>query len=670
MNIVLHVRARFFLQFFSTLIVWILVSSPLHAQGDSPVAKDREASLYGLGYDLNRFSPLEQIHRKNVGNLVPVWNFSLGDNRGQESNPLMRDGRLYITSHKATYAVDAKTGEQVWQVKHEYPKETLVCCGFVNRGAALYKNLLIRVTMDGYVVALHVENGKEIWRTQAAKTQEGYSMTLAPLIANDVVITGVSGGEFGVRGYIDGWAPDSGKHLWRFYTIPSPDQPGGDSWPGDTWKHGGGPTWLTGSYDPELDLVYWGVGNAGPWNSSVRKGDNLYTNSMLALRPKTGELIWHYQFTPNDDFDYDGVNEPVLTELKVDGKMRKVLMQANRNGFFYVLDRENGELLKANPFISKITWAEGIDLKSGRPVLSERTKKLKTEGASAEIWPSAFGGKNLAPMSYSPKTGLVYANTFNRGWRYTPFSPKYKPGVFYLGMQFEWLKTDGPTGYFKAIDPLTGKSKWEVPSSVPMNGGVLSTGGDLVFSGAQTGELFAFDSESGEVLWYFKTGSGIIAPPTTYTLDGIQYIAVMSGIGGAYVQFSGDENLKPINPGGSLWVFALTSREASGASRAGNGKNVLMKKAAVSTVVKEAVTSPLSDLATKGRTLFNQTCAHCHGVNRVTVGNTSFDLRGFPKGEKRRFIDSVLDGKDQMPAWRGKLNKKEVDQLFAYVISD
>ncbi|MBL4589016.1 MAG: PQQ-dependent dehydrogenase, methanol/ethanol family [Alphaproteobacteria bacterium] len=652
------------------LLICFFVNNTLYAQTLEDVTKNSDPSQYGLGHNLNRFSVLEQVNRNNVGNLVPVWNFSLGDNRGQEANPLMRNGKLFITSHNATYAIDARTGHQIWKAKHEYPKETLVCCGIVNRGAALYKNLVIRVTMDGFVVALDALNGKQVWKAKAAKPEDGYSMTLAPLIANDVVITGVSGGEFGVRGYIDGWEPNTGNHLWRFYTIPSPNEPGGDTWPGDTWKRGGGPTWLTGSYDPELDIVYWGVGNPSPWNPSVRKGDNLYTNSMLALKPKTGRLVWHYQFTPNDAFDYDGVNEPVLTELDIDGKTHKVLMQANRNGFFYVLDRVNGKLLKANPFVSKITWANGIDLKTGRPILSERTKNLKEKGDSAEIWPSAFGGKNWAGMSFSPKTGLAYVNTFNRGWKYTPFKPEFKPGVFYIGMDFEWLKTDGPTGYLKAIDPLTGKSKWEVPSSVPMNGGVLSTAGNLVFSGSQTGELYAFDSQSGDVLWYFKTGSGIIAPPTTYILDGVQYIAVMSGLGGAYAPFSGDKNLKEINPGGSLWVFALTSTNAHNTSKSIKGESILLKQIDTVQVVKKTKRSPLSASAKKGRILFNHTCSHCHGINRVTSGSTTYDLRTFPKSDKNRFINSVLNGKGLMPAWNGKLDNEEVEQLFSYVISD
>jgi alcohol dehydrogenase (cytochrome c) len=514
---------------------------------------------YGMGYNLNRFSTLDQINKDTVKNLVPVWNYSLADDRSEESQPLVYQGVIYVTTHSATMAIDAKTGKQIWKTKVEYPPETprIVCCGIINRGAALFDGKVFRTTLDANVIALDAKTGKELWRQKAADIKEGYSMTVAPLVADGVVLTGISGAEFGIRGFIDGWDPATGKHLWRTHTIPSPDEPGGDTWKGDTWKFGGGSTWITGSYDPELNTVYWGIGNPGPFNSAVRPGDNLYTCSVLALDPKTGKIKWHYQFSPNNPFDYDSVAEMVLADMNIEGKPTKVLMDANRNGFFYVLDRTNGKLLAANPYV-KVNWATGIDLKTGRPIETDITRDAR-EGKKVTVYPSILGGKNWEPMSYNPQTGIAYANTLAFGGHYKTEPVTYKAGEWYLGMDLTdlWEWGDGPRGHLKAIDPLTGKTKWEAPSDIPRFSGVLSTAGGVVFSGQLTGEFEAFDADSGKKLWQFQTGSGIEGQPVTWQQDGVQYVAVASGYGGVYSLFSGDERLAKVPPGGSLWVFAL-----------------------------------------------------------------------------------------------------------------
>lgn len=514
---------------------------------------------YGMGYNLQRFSTLNQINKDTVKNLVPVWNYSFNDDRSEESQPLVYQGVIYVTSHNATMAVDAKTGKQIWKSKIEYPAETprIVCCGIINRGAALYDGKVFRTTLDANVIALDAKDGKELWRQKAADIKEGYSMTVAPLVADGVVITGISGAEFGTRGFIDGWDPATGKHLWRTHSIPSPDEPGGDTWKGDTWKLGGGSTWITGSYDPELNTVYWGIGNPGPFNSAVRPGDNLYTCSVLAMDPKTGKIKWHYQFSPNNPFDYDSVAEMVLADMNVEGKPTKVLMDANRNGFFYVLDRTNGKLLAANPYV-KVNWATGIDMKTGKPIETDVSRDAR-EGKKVTVYPSILGGKNWEPMSFNPQTGLAYANTLAFGGRYKTEPVTFKQGEWYLGMDLTdlWEWGDGPRGHLKAIDPMTGKAKWEAPSDIPRFSGVLSTAGGVVFSGALTGEFEAFDADTGKKLWQFQTGSGIEGQPVTWQQDGVQYIAVTSGYGGVYSLFSGDERLAKVPPGGSLWVFAV-----------------------------------------------------------------------------------------------------------------
>ncbi|MGP0086832.1 MAG: methanol/ethanol family PQQ-dependent dehydrogenase, partial [Steroidobacteraceae bacterium] len=491
---------------------------------------------YGMGYNLQRFSTLKQINKDNVKHLVPVWNYSFDDNRSEESQPLVYKGVLYVTSPSATMAVDAKTGKQIWKTKVEYPPETprIVCCGIMNRGAALYDGKVFRTTLDANVVALDAKTGKELWRKNAIDFKTGYSMTVAPLVAEGVLITGISGGELGTRDFIDGWDPQTGEHLWRTYTIPGPGEPGHDTWSGDTWQHGGGPTWITGSFDPELHTVYWGIGNPGSYNAALRPGDNLYTCSVLALDPKTGTIKWHFQFSPNNPFDYDAVAEMILATINVNGAPTKVLMDANRNGFFYVLDRTNGKLLAANPYV-QVNWASGIDMKTGRPIETDISTKARA-GEKVTVWPSLLGGKNWEPASFDPQNGLVFANTLNFGYHYKSAPAEYKAGEFYWGIDitggFEW--PNGPRGYLKAIDPLTGKTKWESPSDIPRFSGVLSTGGGVVFSGQLTGEFEAFDADTGKKLWQFQTGSGIEGQPVTWEQDGVQYVAVASGIGGVY----------------------------------------------------------------------------------------------------------------------------------------
>jgi alcohol dehydrogenase (cytochrome c) len=520
--------------------------------------------VYGMGYTGERFSPLSQINKDNVRRLVPVWAYSLSDLQGGEAFPIVKDGVIYVTTHNATAAVDALTGRQIWRVLHEYPPETLrvVCCGIVNRGAAIYQGMIIRALMDDRLVALDAKTGKEIWSVRSPEPvtyANGYAMTGAPLIVDGIVIMGVAGAEFSHRGLLEGYDAKTGKHLWRLYTIPAKGEPGSETWEGDSELTGGGSSWVTGTYDPELDLVYWGIGNPSPWNARARKGDNLFTNSIFAVRPKTGERVWYFQTTPNDPFDYDAVQAPVIALINVNGAPRKVVMQANRGGFLYVLDAKDGKLIAANAF-GKVTWANGVDLETGRPNVTDVFKGA-IEGKKVTVWPSISGVTNWQHMSFSPLTGLLYINTLHLGMTYeAPEPPKLAPGKpSGPGTVKRTTATDDPNvrGYLKAVDPLTGKAKWETPYRSPNYSSTLVTASNLVFTGVMTGEFQALDADSGRILWSCQTPSGIVGQPVRWERNGKQYVTVMSGIGGVYAQRAGDPALENAPTGVSLWTFAL-----------------------------------------------------------------------------------------------------------------
>jgi alcohol dehydrogenase (cytochrome c) len=518
---------------------------------------------YGMSYSQQRFSPLTQINRDTVKRLVPAWSYSMNNNTGEESQPLVYDGVIYVTSHNKTVAVDALTGKEIWNTPIEYASDTtrVVCCGIVNRGAAIYQGKLFRTTLDARVIALDMKTGKQIWSTKSGDAKDGIAMTGAPVVANGVVITGMAGAEYGSRGYIEGYDPNDGKRLWRFYTVPRPGEPGSKSWPNDSANASGGSTWTTGTYDPELDLVFWGIGNPAPWNALLRKGDDLYTNSIVALRPKTGEMVWHYQMSPNDPFDHDNITSIIQAELTIEGKPTKVLLQAGRNGFYYVLERKTGQLLAANPYV-KVTWADGIDKETGRPVWTESTKKAITYTEEIESWPNISGGTNWYPNSFDPRTKTAYVNTTDYGMKYKPDPideiKDLKPGDSHRGVKITPIfNQDGMRGHLRAIDPLTGKSKWSIPFKSPNWAGTMVTAGGLVFTGQLTGEFIAVDSDTGKILWKFQTPSGIIGQPVTWERDGKQYVTVTSGTGGVYVLKTPDPNLAHVPPGGTLWTFRL-----------------------------------------------------------------------------------------------------------------
>ena len=545
----------------------LLLSATVSAQTMDDLRNDGKNTdnvlTFGMGYHQQRYSTLNQITKRNVRRLVPMWNLSVNNDFGEQGQPFIYDGVMYVTNVKRTMAIDIATGRQLWQSVSEWDPATarVICCGLSTRGVAVYNGKVFVGTIDAHLKALDAKTGKPIWRVKMAEWKEGYSITSAPTVANGVLMQGIAGGEFGIRGFVDGYDPDTGKRLYRRHTTPDPGEKGSETWPaGDAYLKGGASTWMTGSYDPELDLVYWGTGNGGPWDPNARSpGDNLWMGAVIAMRPKTGEIVWHYQWTPSEPFDYDGINENVLADIRIEGQMRKVLMHADRNGFLYVLDRTNGKLIAANAFVRQ-NWAERVDLTTGRPVFSDVSKRLRA-GEKVELWPRTTGGKNWPPMAFNPRTGLLYFTRLEESMmiQYNPKLLDYKPGQRYTGAETGRvpLPPGTPFGYYNAMDPMTGKPKWQVPlhdADIGMWAGTLSTAGGLLFTGKQTGEFIAMDEDNGKVLWKFQTGSAVNAPPITYTHKGVQYVSVMSGIaGGTSVRLRAEN----IQRGGSVWTFAI-----------------------------------------------------------------------------------------------------------------
>ena len=537
---------------------------------------------WGIGQQGQRYSPLKTIHTGNVGKLVPVWSFSFGGEkqRGQESQPVIHKGKMFVTaSYSRIFALDAKTGAKLWKYEHRLPDGIMPCCDVINRGAALYDNLVIFATLDAQLVALNQDTGEVVWKEKIDDYAAGYSASAAPLIAQGLLLTGVSGGEFGVIGRVEARNPKTGQLVWVRPVVEGHmgkkyDKDGnasdngvsgttGKTWPGDLWKTGGAATWLGGTYNAKTGLAYFGTGNPAPWNSHLRKGDNLYSCSTVAIDVKTGQIVWHYQNTPNDGWDFDGVNEFVT----YDEGGQILGGKADRNGFFYVNDAKTGKLVNAFPFVKKVTWATGIDLKTGRPnFVPENRPGDPTAGADGKKGnvvfsaPSFLGGKNQMPMAYSPDTKLFYVPANEWGMEIWNEPITYKKGAAYLGAGFT-IKTlsDGPIGALRAIDPKSGKIVWEAPNNAPLWGGVLTTGGNLVFWGTPEGFLQAADAKTGKILWKFQTGSGVVAPPVTWEDKGEQYVAVASGWGGAVPLWGGDvaKKVNYLEQGGSLWVFKI-----------------------------------------------------------------------------------------------------------------
>ena len=531
--------------------------------------------MYGGDYANTRYSSLNQIDTSNVGRLRVAWMRSLGTLESQEATPIVVGDMMYVstsTGPRYVFAFNAKDGAVKWKYEPELPTDfaATVCCGLDSRGVAYANGKVFVTRLDAKMVALDANTGKELWTVTVVDYKAGHAITSPPVVYKNLVVTGYAGGEYGVRGAVQAYNQNTGELVWKTYTIPAAGEPGNDTWKGDAWKTGGGSTWYVGSYDPALNLLYWGTSNAGPWGGHTRSTDssqygqytNLHTASQLAFDGDTGKLVWAYQMTPADVWDYDAVNEAVLADLNLGGQTTPALMKADRNGFFYVLNRQNGRLLSAEPFVH-VNWAKGIDTATGRPV-EDPEKRPQLDRWARNVCPNLFGGKNWEPMSYSQQTGLVYIPTFNLCMDIAGKNEAYNPGKFYLASEFDLDKADsgGFLSELKAWDPVKRAAVWGIKEDLPFMGGVMSTAGGLVFYGNQRGELKAVDAKTGRVLWTFNVGTGILQSPTTYMIDGRQYVAVVAGRVKGPPSFLGKIGQKVIDAspeGGLVVVFELAN---------------------------------------------------------------------------------------------------------------
>ncbi|MGB3808140.1 MAG: PQQ-dependent dehydrogenase, methanol/ethanol family [Erythrobacter sp.] len=656
---------------------------------------------HGRTYSEQRYSPLAQIDAGNVGELGLAWHADMDTARGQEATPLVIDGRLYLTTAwSKVKAFDAATGEPLWSYDPEVPGDTAVkaCCDVVNRGLAAWGDALFLGTLDGRLVALDRDTGEVLWEKVTVDQSQSYTVTGAPRVIDGKIIIGNGGAEFGVRGYVAAYDAADGEELWRFYTVPAGTegedgsataylQRAAETWNTDVLAGsdaigGGGTVWDSMAYDPDLDLLYIGVGNGSPWNRAYRspgedgtgEGDNLYLSSIVAIRPDTGEYVWHYQTTPGETWDYTATQHIILADMEIDGEMREVLMQAPKNGFFYVIDRATGEFISAEPYVA-VNWAEGIDPETGRPIENPETRIDKT-GEPALVTPGALGGHNWHPMAYHPGENLVYIPAFEAGMMYAPESDWKPDRARGFNVGFDLGAGDLPPdmgirrevagtlrGMLVAWDPVAQEPRWSVEHPGPWNGGVLATGGGLVFQGTAGSEFNAYDASSGERLWSFDAQTGVVAPPVTYTVDGEQYVAVLAGWGGAYALSVDGEVMArkaPVRNVSRLLVFKL-----------GGAAALPAEKALASLPLDPPASRASAETIALGQQKYARYCAVCHAPG--AVGSTVLpDLRrSGTLGARESWMAVVHDGileDNGMASFAGSLSREEIEAIRAYVI--
>lgn len=641
---------------------------------------------HGRTYDEQRYSPLDAINAENAGRLGLAWYWDTGTKRGLEATPIVVDGVMFSTgSWSVIWAHDARTGELLWSYDPAVPREwgKFACCDVVNRGVAAWKGRIYAGTLDGRLLAIDAATGELAWEVQTTDPERPYTITGAPRIVKDKVIIGNGGAEYGVRGYITAYDTASGEQLWRFYTVPGNPADGFESkameiaagtWRGGKWWEigGGGTVWDSMAYDDELNLLYIGVGNGAPWNRYIRSpggGDNLYVSSMLAINPDNGSLVWHYQTTPGDTWDYTATQHMILADIEIDGAARKVIMQAPKNGFFYVLDRTTGEFISAEAYVP-VTWATHIDPESGRPV---ENPDAQYANDAREIRPAPYGGHNWHPMTYSPDTGLVYIPALDISFSYAQDNAfQYDPEVWNTGVDFqETVPTSDPDemlealqavkGHLAAWDPVTQREVWRVQHAGSWNGGLLSTAGNLLFQGRSDGYLAAYTADSGELVWEYPIGNGIIAPPVTYTVDGEQYVAVLAGWGGAFGLASG----APRHRDNMLTEGRLLAFKLGGAAQLPPADVTYIE------IPEPPAMDTTPEQVAQGQTLYHRYCAVCHAPGLTASGAGVPDLR-YSDTSVHAAWDAIVRGGSfsgkGMASFAHALDEAQAEAIRAYVV--
>ncbi len=661
--------------------------SPLHIAKVVGAVQDQQISniddnsgdwlTYGRNYGEERFSPLGQITKDNVGQLGLAWSLNLGTKRGIEATPLVVDGIMFISGPwSIVYAIDTRKGKILWTYDPQVPKGfgEKACCDVVNRGLAMYKGNIFVGTLDGRLVSINAATGKKKWEVLSVSHDRSYTITGAPRVMDGKVIIGNSGAEYGVRGYVTAYDAMTGKKVWRFFTVPGNPANGFEhpemevaakTWKGEWWKYGGGGTaWDAFAYDPKLKLIYVGTGNGSPWNREIRSpggGDNLYLSSILAIHAETGKLKWHYQTTPGESWDFTAVQQIILTQLEIKGKKRDVLMQAPKNGFFYVLDRNTGELLSAEPYVY-VNWASKVDMKTGRPVETPNARYLTS---NEQIYPGPFGGHNWQPMAFNPKTNLVYIPAREQSFMYGNQQDfEYDKDHWSLGISSNPANPTNKDAKFAksygkliAWDPVLNKEVWSKVEKTTWNSGVMTTS-DLVFQGTAEGDFNAMDARTGKVIWTKNLGTGIVAPPITYLVDGVQYVTIAVGWGG--VQGQSSKNTEQINPG-TIYTFAI-------------GKNAAMP-VFEKQPKKEYLTLPVEITEAqmeKGSNLFGKYCSACHTLSAGNPGGNIPNLTYTHPDIMGSFHQIVGDGiflPKGMPKFGGRLSNEDISNIKGYILA-
>jgi quinohemoprotein ethanol dehydrogenase len=701
--LITHVKTTRFLKIGVLMVMSALVActqkTPEAPKLETPAAVTKERILnadgepgnwlsHGRTYSEQRYSPLSQITDQNVDQLGLAWHFDLGDIRGIEATPIVVDGVMYVTGGwSKVFALDAVTGEQIWAYDPGVDKAYFInlCCDAVNRGVAAWEGKIITGVLDGRLVALDAATGELAWEVQTTPTDKPYSITGAPRVVDGKVIIGNGGSELGVRGYVTAYDANSGDQLWRFYTVPgNPNEPFENAihaetvktWSGEWWNVGGGGTaWDAIAHDPELDLLYIGVGNGAPWNRVYRSagsGDNLFLSSIVALRPDTGEYVWHYQTTPGESWDYTATQHMILADLEIDNRIRKVIMQAPKNGFFYVLDRATGEFISAEKY-TLATWATHIDPESGRPVETPEARYEET-GVPTLQFPGPLGGHNWHPMSFSPDTGLVYIPAQEIPMVYGHDSDyEYNPDGWNAGVRFELASApDDPEtraalgemvkGYISAWDPVSQTEKWRVQHSNMWNGGLLSTAGNVLFQGNAEGEFVAYAADTGERLWSQFAQTGVVAGPVTYSVDGEQYVAVAAGWGGSFALVGGElaSRSKGAVSNPRVLVYKLNADKSL---------PPMPEPAQLAAITPmEAVGDEASII--EGHRLYIANCNMCHG-DRAVSGSSIPDLRKMSADTWELFKPIVLGGlrhEQGMVGFAETLSAEDTDAIYAYLV--